>query len=170
MAAVSPVPDGYLAQGVVVEGRGARRALSSESQTLCMFFLLQLHREQSHIQHGDHRGLPAVRIRHDFQIQNIGKDFGIKKPSCGKWILSAYSCLELFISGWEEPNLQGTFAVAIAPKLLVFLQPPQGRSEVVQLLPLTVFGLELGTKCTPGCANTRISLSEILRQDFSEIL
>lgn len=67
-------------------------------------------------------------------------------------------------------NLQGTFAVAIAPKLLVFLQPPQGRSEVVQLLPLAVFGLGPGTKCTAGCADTRICLSESLRQDFLEIL
>lgn len=84
---------GHLAQGMVVEGRGAGRALSSQSQTLCLLLLLlQLHREQSHIQHGDHRGLPALWIHHDFQIQNVGKNFGIRKFSGGKWILPAYSC------------------------------------------------------------------------------
>lgn len=66
--------------------------------------------------------------------------------------------------------MQGTFAVAIASKCLVFLQPPQGRSEVVQLLPLTVFGLEPETKRSAWCADARICLSEILRQDFTKIL
>lgn len=67
-------------------------------------------------------------------------------------------------------NLQGFFAAAIAPKPFVFLQSPQGRSELVQLLPLTVFGLGPGTECTAGCADTRICLPGILRQDFSELL
>lgn len=64
--------------------------------------------------------------------------------------------------------MQGTFA--IASTVLVLLQPPQGRSEVVQLLPLTAFGLGPGTKHSAGCADTRICLPEIQRQDFSEIL
>ena len=43
MAAVSPVRDGLpgsgsYTQGTVVEGRGAGRALFSQSQTLCFFF------------------------------------------------------------------------------------------------------------------------------------
>lgn len=62
-------------------GKGGWRALFSQSQTLRLFLLLQLHREQSHIQHGDCGDLPAVWIHSGSWIQDVGKDFGIKKKA-----------------------------------------------------------------------------------------
>ncbi|KAI1242123.1 hypothetical protein IHE44_0005640, partial [Lamprotornis superbus] len=50
-----------------------------------------------------------------------------------------------------EVSLLSGFIMTSRSRML----PPQGRSEVVQLLPLTVFGLGPGTKCTAGCAETK---------------
>lgn len=58
-----------------------------------MFLLLQLHWEQSHIQHGDRGGLPAVRICPGAQIPDAGKDFGIRnKKKRHLWRTGPSSC------------------------------------------------------------------------------
>lgn len=152
---LGPQPDHCLAQGMVVEGSRAGRVIFSQSQTFWLFLLSYIGNRVT-----SNMVIVEVSLLSGF-VQTPGSKMLVRtlesrKGSCGEWVLPACSSWELFISGRGVTNLARALCCWSWTKTSHFhtgsTRIGYRRSEIIQLLPLTLFSLEPETKYAAGCA------------------